>query len=1148
MPKSTDNSPSISAEATSAEAAIALAIRHSGTAHYVVTGDDGHSQRLLSENFKDISGHEMPDGIATADFWHRHIHPEDLPMYRQARANLSPDQPTSIEYRFRQPDGAYLRLADECRRLIDPADGQEKIVGSLRDNTRRAKADQMARDAVEAIPFGFTVSDSDDRYVLCNSTLLARSGMRPDDIIGMQRIELWRKVCEGLRSFDGETMVDVDAWAEKIVRRLREPPDDPIEFQHANGDWRMISRSTTPDGGQVTIITDISKIKETEAALRKSEEHFRRIVEDHPLPVNFVDFETGELLYASPAAVAMFGYEWPSPESRFAVDHYVDPKDREDLIKKLAATGDVQGHEVRTKRIDGTVFWVRLNSRLMDLEGRRVVVSIFADVSEAKRRETQFRKTQELLEDAIESLSEGFALFDHDDQLVMCNSQYRDFHKISSDIIKPGMTWVDLMRSDLAQGLFIDAVGHEDEWLNERIKARTAVKRDMEYEQSDGRWIVGSNTRTRDGSIVVTLRDITSRKRRETETIEARQMLEDAIESLPEGFVIWDKNDEFVMCNQRYRNINKISEAALKPGVTWREFVRAGAELGQYAEAIGRVDEWYEKRVQTRQIGNVAEYQLADGRWVMTSSHATRLGGRVATRLDVTERRNMEEALRESEAMIRRILEACPVPVAMNRPDGEYIYASPANESLFGYDSSEGYANARGRYADPRVRDNYIDQLLRDRQVDGYVAEYNRIDGSTFWGAVSARLIDYQGEDVIVSTILDLTERYAVEAEMEHQREALYQSEKLNALGTLLAGVAHELNNPLSVVSGQALLLEETTVDTRIRERAVMIGDAAERCARIVKTFLAMAREEPGETTAVDLSAVVDTALEVTGYALRTTDIHLTKRLSKSLALVLGSPDQLNQVITNLIVNAQQALEGIKPPRRLTITTRQDRKRRQSIIRITDNGPGIPEENRRRVYEPFFTTKPVGEGTGIGLAVCHQIIEAHRGSIDIEAPRRGGTSFVIRLPWVTGMAPTAGRQRPPQIRPCRVLVVDDEPNVARLVSDILTTDGHTAVIANSVKRAMSILERDTFHMIVSDLRLPDSDGFGVFDALQNSHPELLARTAFMTGDTMNVKTRAFLETAGLPYLEKPITPDDLRDLVYRTIVSVRSDGTTGEKS
>ncbi|MDX1512450.1 MAG: PAS domain S-box protein [Gammaproteobacteria bacterium] len=629
--------------------------------------------------------------------------------------------------------------------------------------------------------------------------------------------------------------------------------------------------------------------------------------------------------------------------------------------------------------------------------------------------------------------------------------------------------------------------------------------------------------------------DITERKQHETTLQQARETLEDAIESLSEGFALYDSEDRLVMCNERYLEFNSLCRDVIRPGVRFEDVARAGAERGQYLDAIGRVDEWVAERMADRQLPVALEVQQSDGRWFARSHRKTRQGGAVVIRSDITERKEMERALRESEALIRRVVENCPVPIGMTRAEnGEIIYESPASQALFGLGPHEPGRTTQGRYVNPGDRQRYIEQLRERGYVDGYEVELQTPDGKRFWGAISARLIEFQGEEVIVSSTLDLTERLQVEAEMARQRELLHQSEKLSALGELLAGVAHELNNPLSVVVGQALLLKETSSDPAIADRAARIGNAADRCARIVKTFLAMARQRPAEVRPVNINDVVEAALEVTGYSLRSSNIDVRLRLTRDMPPVRADADQLNQVLTNLIVNAQHALESQAGVRQLKITSSVRRKSGVVVLKVKDNGPGIAPEIRSRIFDPFFTTKEVGTGTGIGLAVCHRIIESHGGVIEVESDSGEGSSFAIRLPYIADSGPGDAEHDgadASDVERVSVLVVDDETDVAAMLFDVLTADGHEVEIAHSGHEALEKIHRKRFDVILSDLKMPGLDGPGLYAALEATRPDLLARLAFITGDTMSPKVKSFLAGTGRPYIEKPVIPSDLRNLV-----------------
>jgi nitrogen-specific signal transduction histidine kinase len=394
---------------------------------------------------------------------------------------------------------------------------------------------------------------------------------------------------------------------------------------------------------------------------------------------------------------------------------------------------------------------------------------------------------------------------------------------------------------------------------------------------------------------------------------------------------------------------------------------------------------------------------------------------------------------------------------------------------------------------------------------------------------------------MIVASAHDLSEQRAAEAQMARQRDALYQSEKLSALGSLLAGVAHELNNPLSVVVGHAQLLKETAGDQRIIERATKIGNAADRCSRIVKSFLAMARQRPPERRAVDLRDIVQATLDVTGYSLRTANIEVRLELDADVPPVWGDSDQLNQVVTNIIVNAQQAMMDVATSRVLTISDVYDAAKGEVTLTIADSGPGIPEEIQSRIFEPFFTTKDIGEGTGVGLAVSHRIVEAHDGRIRVDSALGKGTVFTLTLPVSTAEAeampprPSADDAAPA----ASILIIDDEPEVAQMLADILASQGHRVVTAGSGLKALRFIEGERFDVILSDVRMPELDGPSLYATLERIEPGLLKRTAFISGDTLSPSARVFLQRVQRPFIEKPFTLEELRALVGQILNDTR---------
>jgi len=495
---------------------------------------------------------------------------------------------------------------------------------------------------------------------------------------------------------------------------------------------------------------------------------------------------------------------------------------------------------------------------------------------------------------------------------------------------------------------------------------------------------------------------------------------------------------------------------------------------------------------------------------------------------------NQREALMaEAGLRFRAIAEANPVAVlVVDRRDGTIRYANPMARSLLGLPGEQAIeARIGDLLADPDAFQAIVEAAGRER-TEGQESRIRRADGSEVPVALTARALDYDGMPSLVLGLLDLSDKHAAAVEIERQREMIYQSEKLGALGALLAGVAHELNNPLSVVVAQATLLQELAPDAKTASRGEKIRLAAERCARIVKTFLAMARQKPPSRAAVDLNQVIDAALELLGYSLRTAGVEVRLDLDRSIPAIWADPDQMSQVLINLIVNAQQALAEAPGHRTLTVATRLDA--RDGMIRLTvaDNGPGVPPAIRSRIFEPYFTTKPVGMGTGIGLSVCHGVVTAHGGTIAIDDAPGGGARFSIRLPVtaaVEAAAPAA--PAPSLVGPGgRALVVDDEPAVAESLSDILRHAGYRIDLAENGEAGLARVRTGDYDVIFSDVHMPDMDGLAFYRTLEALDPELARRLVLVTGDMLGSGIRTFTDETGLPVLEKPFMPAEVRRL------------------
>ncbi len=381
----------------------------------------------------------------------------------------------------------------------------------------------------------------------------------------------------------------------------------------------------------------------------------------------------------------------------------------------------------------------------------------------------------------------------------------------------------------------------------------------------------------------------------------------------------------------------------------------------------------------------------------------------------------------------------------------------------------------------------------------------------------------------------------SLEQTVRERTGQLLQSEKVATMGSLLAGVAHELNNPLAVVTGHAQLLRGTVSDPVVVRRAEKIDDAARRCVRIVRNFLALARRRAPERAEVQLNDVVQEAVELLAYQLKTGNVEVSLSLGEDLPVLWADGHQLHQVLVNIVANAHHAMRHSGSPRRLTITTSRDPVGQQIRLAVADTGPGIPAEIRAKIFEPFFTTKPPGEGTGLGLSLCRGIVEEHGGTIGVESEPGRGTTFLIGLPVLprpTVVAAPDAAEAPAPVGTKIILVVDDEPEIAAILVEALERDGYQTETAENGADALRRLERRGYDLVMSDTKMPVMDGMELYRKLERRFPALQRRIIFVTGDVLDAEKQRFLESTGVPVLTKPFDLSEVRRVVRRRLADL----------
>jgi two-component system NtrC family sensor kinase len=508
---------------------------------------------------------------------------------------------------------------------------------------------------------------------------------------------------------------------------------------------------------------------------------------------------------------------------------------------------------------------------------------------------------------------------------------------------------------------------------------------------------------------------------------------------------------------------------------------------------------------------------------------------------DITERRAIEKRLHQQQEFARRLVDSFPDLIFVVDTERRYTFVSPKVEEVLGYGQTESIGMVFGEQAHPEDRGTLVevsdDLLSRRRNFASIEVRVRHKEGE--WRRLRCHfspLFDENGKiEGLVISGRDITE-------VKRLEEQLIQAEKLAAMGQMLAGVAHELNNPLTAILGASELVRERPgVDETTRKQLEMTHRQARRAARIVQNLLEFSRPASPQKKALDLNAVVERTLQLHEHSLRRNAVEVDFRPCPAVPVVVGDASQLIQVFLNLLNNAEQAIHEIRPSGRIQI--RLLREATRVLATVEDNGAGIKPEALPKLFDPFFTTKRPGGGTGLGLSICMSIVREHGGDMEAESLPGGGAVFTLSLPASfqekarearrESDSSGAGEMRAPTpelLKGRTIMVLDDEESIRSLLSEGLAAHGLKVDCAGSAEEALQLILGRKYDAILCDLKLsgsgPNADGYGVAQRLKIAAGANKPEMIYMSGDVAG-EGEASSAMGSVRRLQKPFRISDV---------------------
>ena len=878
-----------------------------------------------------------------------------------------------------------------------------------------------------------------------------------------------------------------------------------------------------------------------------NESEYRQIVEKSQ-DIIFTLNPKMEFIYISPSFKKVLGYDSSDLIGR-TFTSLIHPDDIDGTIKSIQRTveegyNNPNGIEYRVRHASGEWRWHNGNGTIVKDDKGQVIklIGISRDVTDRIKMEVTLQENEEkyrlIVEKSVEII---FTLNEKGEFTYLSPSFEKVMGYEQTDFI--GKSFLSIVHPDDAavvwKGIQEDVTrGHNN---------KQSIEYRVSHKSGEWRWhhAMGSTTRDSNGKFISfsgIACDVTERKRAQDELKESEEKYRLIVENTRDIMFTLNLDEKLVYISPAIKKVLGFNPDEFI-GHTFQSIVHPD-DIPALRQAIQRNlrEGYYTPDGLELRVHNSAK----EWRWFniiatqVRDEHGNPINY-ISIARDITERKKAEDALHESELRFRTLIEKAPVGIMLSR-NGVLIYA---NEKLVELMRGQHPEVNIGRHVTdfvaPSAREESKERTrLRSLGIkvpESFESKLVRTDGSEFPVEIQVSQVQLADGIANIAFFTDISDRKKAEEEKQRIEEKAQIASRLAAVGEMAAGIAHEINNPLTGVIGISQMLVETEdLPETVKDDLKLIADSSQRVASIVKRLLTFARQSKPIRTSVDLNEIIDDTIKLREYVLQTANIEVVTRLDPELPSVIADSGQLHQVFLNLTVNAEQAMRQAHGHGTLTIRTQK----MQNNIRITftDDGPGITKENLGRLFEPLFTTKKAGEGTGLGLSLSRSIILEHEGQMSVESEFGHGATFIIDLP-LKEDPPSSAETILPRVdklpltrKSGRILVVDDEPIVRILFEKTLRLAGYSLdTIADARIALNKIKTGEEYDVILLDIRIPGMSGTEFYAQIIEKAPVLKGKIIIITGDVMGLDVKAFLAQNNLPYLAKPLDINLLKEKI-----------------